>query len=441
MAAKKKKSTKAKTNKTAKGAVAGQGTTKINPGDFGDDLALAEAIAASETTATNADIASVDESVLSEVIEASLKSSRQEQEESKTDDKDNGPKQDLLLPINDFMSGQELQGFADGSNSTVVCPHIKKTVNILSLRRTLAKLDDWDHCHGCRVANVRLKKMMDLNPMFAHLSLDNLNNSNEPLSLETLWMCLSCGDINCGRAHKEHAVSHHTDHKTEHPLAVNLASMDCWCYECDDQIVPAKGRNPLVQECQAVISKILQSRLTKARARNNKSALIDAAPKANVFAPGLQNLGNTCFFNSVMQVLAETKSLKRVLSDPARSGFPVSLSATTESGLGPLTTTFKDLLFKMWKQSGGSITPRDLFTQIAKKWKVFRGMRQQDSQELMRYLFDGIKEEELSLIKSRKDTVVAAETTNSEHPEYTPFIESCFGGRLVSVIICDACKK
>lgn len=37
------------------------------------------------------------------------------------------------------------------------------------------------------------------------------------------------------------------------------------CYECDDQIVPAQGRNPIVQECQSVVAKILQSRLAKAR--------------------------------------------------------------------------------------------------------------------------------------------------------------------------------
>lgn len=83
------------------------------------------------------------------------------------------------------------------------------------------------------------------------------------------------------------------------------------------------------------------------------------------------------------------------------------------------------------------MTPRDLFTQIAKKWKVFRGMKEQDSQELMRYLFDGIKEEELDLIKKRQGTGRAPK----DSPKYAPFIESCFAGKLVSVIVCDACKK
>lgn len=110
------------------------------------------------------------------------------------------------------------------------------------------------------------------------------------------------------------------------------------------------------------------------------------------------------------------------------------------------------------------MAPRDLFMQISRKWKVFRGFRQQDSQELMRYLFDGIKQEELDLIKrqlaeEREDhpeaeTVAETEApdaenvkdqnegaTETEAPKYVPFIDTCFSGKLVSVIVCDACKK
>ncbi|KAG0319115.1 Ubiquitin carboxyl-terminal hydrolase 16 [Podila horticola] len=122
----------------------------------------------------------------------------------------------------------------------------------------------------------------------------------------------------------------------------------------------------------------------------------------------------------------------------------------------------------MWRQQGATVAPRELFMQISRKWKVFRGFRQQDSQELMRYLFDGIKQEELDLIKRQladeKDdqaevevkTEAEAETSgaekiedqdkavagiNTEDPKYVPFIDTCFSGKLVSVIVCDACKK
>ncbi|KAG0344050.1 Ubiquitin carboxyl-terminal hydrolase 16 [Podila humilis] len=461
MAQKKKKAGKAKSSKGAKGSsVPGKGLVQPNPGDYGDDATVAELLVGSETTAGNAGVASVEESLISGAIEASLESSRQEKEQQKqqkqalekstTKDVDAADMEFMDDFGNDFTTDQELQSFADGSNSTTVCPHLKKVVNVPNLRRALIKLDDWEHCHGCRLLDIRIRAMTErMDAMFAKLALDELGaNSNDPLSFGSLWLCLSCGEINCGRAIKEHAVAHFEQQKKEHPLTMNLASMDCWCYECDDQIVPSQGRNPLVQECQTVITKILQSRLAKARAasialaRKNKGALIDGAPKAMIFTPGLQNLGNTCFFNSTVQVLTETKSLKKILGHTATPEEPVSLSATTESGLGPLTTTFKDFLFTMWKQSGGTVIPRDLFTQIAKKWKVFRGMKEQDSQELMRFLFDGIKEEELeSIKKNRKEQDSAASKKTEASRTFAPFIETCFGGKLVSVIVCDACKK
>lgn len=94
------------------------------------------------------------------------------------------------------------------------------------------------------------------------------------------------------------------------------------------------------------------------------------------------------------------------------------------------------------------MTPRDLFTQIAKKWKVFRGFREQDSQELMRHLLEGIRQEEDDLIKKRlaeeEQQQQVGEEAKSElaaPPKYVPFIDTCFSGKLVSVIVCDACKK
>ncbi|KAG0372525.1 Ubiquitin carboxyl-terminal hydrolase 16, partial [Mortierella sp. AD032] len=240
------------------------------------------------------------------------------------------------------------------------------------------------------------------------------------------------------------------------------------CYDCDNQIVPSKNRNQVIHECQIALEKSLQIKQSKMRAasaaitKKTKGSAADiiisaSLPKAKVFTPGLQNLGNTCFFNSVVQILTETKSLRSILSEDggALSGFPKSLAVGTDAGLGPLTTAFKDFLFTMWKQQGGTISPRDLFTQIAKKWKVFRGFRQQDSQELMRYLFDGIKLEELDMIKrhlseeggsqdEKAEEDKEGESAGSEEkkePRFVPFIDSCFSGKLVSVIVCDACKK
>ncbi|KAF9205998.1 Ubiquitin carboxyl-terminal hydrolase 16 [Haplosporangium sp. Z 27] len=444
MAGKKKKSTKSKAASTA--AKASQ-RPKNNDDDVTDSAILEAVMAESAESARDSGIPSLEDAAISGAIEASLQSSdhkHQDLEEDTTESNDI-----LLSTINEAQFG----------TGTEKCEHVKDAVKLSVFRKTINQIKDWDHCGGCLSDYTKIKKMAQgLGPAFEALNLgDALNEQPGVLPTDALWMCLSCYEINCGRAFKKHAVAHNEAKKNDHPLAINLATLDCWCYQCDDQLVTSNSKNPVAQECQSILAKTLQIRQAKLRAasvalakKSKKVETIPTATKAKIFTPGLQNLGNTCFFNSVMQVLAETRSLKAILSEKSQSEFPKSLSASTEAGLGPLTTPFKDVLFTMWKQQGGIVTPRDLFTQIAKKWKIFRGFREQDSQELMRHLFDGIRLEEMDIIKAKisaEGSSSSSETTavnsgeNNETPRYAPFIDSCFSGKLVSVIVCQSCKK
>ncbi|KAI8605479.1 hypothetical protein EDD21DRAFT_138755 [Dissophora ornata] len=360
----------------------------------------------------------------------------------------------------------------------VKCHHVKGAVNLPKFVKGLTQQKDWDHCKGCINAEVKAKKHAKrLDSSIANLLPTETESVTKVLPADPLWMCLSCFELNCGEAIKGHALTHHAK-KDRHPLVINMKTLDFWCYECNREVDPSSKKNPVILEFLAKIKTFLQIKQSKigswSKTKEPRAISVTATatstatsttPKAKVFTPGLRNLGNTCFFNSVVQILTETKSLRSILSEDEkkRSAFPESLAASTDVGIGPLTTNFKEFLHVMRKQKGGVVTPEDLFRQIAKKWKIFRGFRQQDSHELMRYLFDGIKQEEMDLIKRQlseeaeqkkiaeeqepstdeivDDRQVESREVVEKALKYVPFIDSCFSGKLVSVIVCDTCKK
>ena len=46
---------------------------------------------------------------------------------------------------------------------------------------------------------------------------------------QTLWVCLTCGFVGCGRYSNKHSVEHFTE--TGHQYALELATLRIWCYE------------------------------------------------------------------------------------------------------------------------------------------------------------------------------------------------------------------
>ncbi len=107
---------------------------------------------------------------------------------------------------------------------------------------------------------------------------------------------------------------------------------------------------------------------------------------------GLKNLGNTCFFNSVMQNLANSRLLRLHLC---------SLEGTFSGKR--LTNAFLEFLVNMHTKSGQpSYSPSRLFQEVCNKAPRFKGFQQQDSHELLHYLLDGVNDEELIRTKNAK---------------------------------------
>ena len=137
-----------------------------------------------------------------------------------------------------------------------------------------------------------------------------------------LWINLHDGNLGCGRRYYDgsggnnHAVEHYE--ATGHQLAVKLGTItpegnaSIHCYKCDVDVF-----DPKLAEHLAVfgIEVAKQTKTEKSIAEMNLDANLNLALSkvieagktlVPVFGPGLtgmENLGNSCYMNSVVQVL------------------------------------------------------------------------------------------------------------------------------------------
>ncbi|KAF8605749.1 cysteine proteinase [Ceratobasidium sp. AG-I] len=228
-------------------------------------------------------------------------------------------------------------------------------------------------------------------------------------------------------------------------------------------------------------------------------------PPGLTLPPGLVNLGNSCFLNSTLQSLTATPLLHALLTFtppphfeqerdlyPARSPAlinargPPGVQHNWESGM-PISDAFlrfEDEAISARQTGKASLTPRELLGQIGSKYDQYLGYRQQDAHELLRHLLDGMRMEEMDIIKKRNPPPQtkpkskrsrpaspvrpALNGTKSgslpngvaEPPSSTesvpgdpptpvqaafddppmPFVDMVFGGTLASILVCEGCK-
>ncbi|KAJ8472975.1 hypothetical protein ONZ45_g16474 [Pleurotus djamor] len=144
--------------------------------------------------------------------------------------------------------------------------------------------------------------------------------------------------------------------------------------------------------------------------------------------PGLQNHGNTCFMNSVLQGLIATPLLYELANPAQSSSQPRELDTSSlsirrspqltnghdlagpyekpwEEGM-PLGDVFFNLMMKAWSaqrnQQKTTLSPREVLSAIGKKYDQYLDFAQQDAHEFLRQLLDSMRMEELDIIKKRQ---------------------------------------
>ncbi|KXS17309.1 cysteine proteinase [Gonapodya prolifera JEL478] len=213
------------------------------------------------------------------------------------------------------------------------CPHVS-AIRVARLKRILPAALKSKSRRGCETCNkLRLTltkpKHSDSDPPYRAISPPpsppatpppQLSLTDIPNPPQTLWLCLTCANLNCGRADLGHGLSHFelsrgiatqsqpasaseddsgAERAPGHPLVMNIETGQSWCYECDAEILAGPEVNVVITECYAMVRADVKSAggldvlFNRVPAPTTSPAPSPTLPKRDdVLAPGLRNLGN-----------------------------------------------------------------------------------------------------------------------------------------------------
>ena len=202
---------------------------------------------------------------------------------------------------------------------------------------------------------------------------------------------------------------------------------------------------------------------------------------------GLSNLGNTCYFNSVLQNLLYLRPFRELLSyTMTRTKYKlvpkkhpeletIEFVSDKKAEPGQLTQELFNLKQETVYQSEATegtsgkkarkkiaqkiVKPRAVQIEIEKKHEKFSDGSQQDSHELFRSMIDMVKDEEIKRLKeafekhfNNKDNETQSKNCSVDKNKYASefenifvftgtFIDDTFGGEMISTVKCEGCKS
>ncbi|KAJ3123379.1 hypothetical protein HK100_011626 [Physocladia obscura] len=234
-----------------------------------------------------------------------------------------------------------------------------------------------------------------------HLEKSSLAHCNSCDLKENLWLCLTCGNLGCGRQQfggvggNGHGMGHYD--QSFHPVSVKLGTItpeggaDVYCYICDEErLDPLLGQHLKTFGINIAGQEKTEKTLTELQLEQNikfdfSMTTEDGKELAPLFGPGytgLKNLGNT-YFEAGQKHIA-------VCKDTAATCFHCQMAKLAD---GLLSGNYS---FPSNDNGSGQdgIAPGMFKTLTSKGHPEFSTMRQQDAQEYFSHILKLVEQKE-----------------------------------------------
>ncbi|XP_063545593.1 uncharacterized protein LOC134753599 [Cydia strobilella] len=165
---------------------------------------------------------------------------------------------------------------------------------------------------------------------------------------------------------------------------------------------------------------------------------------------GLRNIGNTCFMNSVIQCLSNTKPLLEYLD---QEQYTSDINTTLSCMKGALIKAFASMIKELWEpgERDAVVNTTSFKSQVQRFAPRFMGYSQQDAQEFLRYLLEGLHEDVNRVTVKPKPILTEIDDSLSDSAKaleawqrYLRMEDSRVGdifvGQLKSTLRCTHCK-
>ncbi|XP_022722709.1 ubiquitin carboxyl-terminal hydrolase 1-like [Durio zibethinus] len=322
------------------------------------------------------------------------------------------------------------------------CPHLDKGFDLNKLSTKL-RSSELIRCEDCRESGNDRRGSKGKGKHGKKKGSALVDSKSES---KAIWVCLECGHYVCAgvglpTASTTHAVRHRR--QTRHNLVIQWDNPQLrWCFACSTFIpVEKMEENDEQKDVLYEVVKLIKDQSSKPSAADVEDIWFGSGSvtssiksegtisnslegKSGYVVRGLVNLGNTCFFNSVMQNLLALDRLRDYFLN-------------MDASMGQLTISLKKLFAETKPEMGlkNAINPKPFFGCVCAKAPQFRGYQQHDSHELLRCLLDVLYMEELALKKhtnaSKNDIVTVKQDLT--------FVDAVFGGQISSTLCCEEC--